>query len=138
VPDLRIVLDHLPNAKIPADAAARAGYDANLRELSHRPNIYVKGSEIVKRIDGRASLDPGSYKAGLDQLWELFGEDRIFFGSDWPNSDSLANYGDTFKVAQGYIATRSATAQQKYFWKNSIAVYKWKPRTAAQKALQKS
>jgi predicted TIM-barrel fold metal-dependent hydrolase len=137
VPDLRIVLDHLPHAQIPSDAAARAAYDADLRELSHRPNIYVKGSEIVKRVDGRVSLDAATYKAQLDQLWDLFGEDRIFFGSDWPNSDSLANYDDTFGVAQRYIATRSAGAQQKYFWKNSTAVYRWQPRTAAQRELQK-
>ena len=132
VPDLRIVLDHLPHASVPTDASARAAYDANLRELSHQPNVYVKGSEIVRRIDGRVSLDAELYKAALDQLWDLFGEDRIFFGSDWPNSDTLAPYAETFSVAQHYIATRSPSAQQKYFWKNSIAVYKWKSRTPAQ------
>jgi len=136
VPDLRIVLDHLPHAQIPSDAATRGAYEANLRELAHRPNIYVKGSEIIKFVDGRVTLDAASYKAGLDQLWDLFGEDRIFFGSDWPNSDSLTNYDDTFAVAQHYITTRSASAQQKYFWKNSIAAYKWKPRTAPQRQLQ--
>jgi predicted TIM-barrel fold metal-dependent hydrolase len=136
VPDLRIVLDHLPHAQIPSDAAARAKYESNLRELAHRPSIYVKGSEIAKRVDGRVSLDLATYKAELDQLWDLFGEDRIFFGSDWPNSDSLANYDETFGVAQGYIATRSIGAQQRYFWKNSIAVYKWRARTSAQRQLQ--
>jgi predicted TIM-barrel fold metal-dependent hydrolase len=132
IPDLRVVLDHLPHAEIPADAAAKAGYDANLRELAHRPNIYIKGSEIVQSVAGRVSLDPGIYKASLDRLWETFGEDRIFFGSDWPNSDSVAAYGDTFSVAERYIATRSLAAQQKYFWKNSIAVYKWRSRTPEQ------
>ena len=132
VPELCIVLDHLPHADPPGDPSARAAYDANLHELSKRPKIFVKGSEILRRIDGRVSFDVASYKAGLDLLWDLFGEDRIFFGSDWPNSDSLANYDQTFGVAQQYIATRSATAQQKYFWKNSISVYKWRPRTAAQ------
>ena len=132
IPDLRVVLDHLPHAEIPADAAAKAGYDANLRELAHRPNIYVKGSEIVQSVAGRVSLDAGFYKASLDRLWETFGEDRIFFGSDWPNSDSVAAYGDTFSVAERYIATRSLAAQQKYFWKNSIAFYKWRPRTPEQ------
>ena len=135
VPDLRIVLDHLPHAELPTDTTARATYDANLRELSQCPNVFVKGSEIVKRVDGRISLDVGTYKAGLDQLWELFGEDRIFFGSDWPNSDSIANYDETFGLAQRYLATRSVSAQQRYFWKNSISVYQWRPRTAAQAQL---
>jgi predicted TIM-barrel fold metal-dependent hydrolase len=138
VPDLRIVLDHLPHALIPADAAAREKYESNLRELSRRPTVFVKGSEIVKRIDGRVSLNLGSYKAALDQLWDLFGEDRIFYGSDWPNSDSIASYDDTFGLAQRYIATRSETAQQKYFWKNSISVYQWRPRTPEQATLVKS
>jgi predicted TIM-barrel fold metal-dependent hydrolase len=135
VPGLRIVLDHLPHADAPAEPSARAAYDAHLSELSKRPQVFVKGSEILRRIDGRVSFDVASYKAALDRLWELFGDNRIFFGSDWPNSDTLANYDETFSVAQHYIATRSATAQQKYFWRNSILVYKWQPRTAAQKRL---
>jgi predicted TIM-barrel fold metal-dependent hydrolase len=138
VPELRIVIDHLPHADAPVEAPAREHYEANLRELSKRPSVYVKGSEIVRRINGHISLDLGSYKAALDQLWELFGEDRIFFGSDWPNSDSLAGYGQTFRVAQDYIATRSAIAQQKYFWKNSISVYNWQPRTPDQSQLKRS
>lgn len=138
VPELRIVLDHLPNAKLPADASARRDYDANLLELAKRPPIFVKGSEILKRIDGRVSLDIASYRAALDQLWDLFGSDRVFFGSDWPNSDSLADYDQTFGVARGYIATRSASAQERYFSENSISVYKWRPRTAAQRQLMRS
>ena len=85
------MLDHLPHADPPAEAAALKIYEDNLRELSQRPQIFVKGSEIVRRIDGRVSFDVASYKANLDRLWDLFGEDRIFFGSDWPNSDSLAS-----------------------------------------------
>jgi L-fuconolactonase len=137
VPDLRIVLDHLPHAEAPPGESARAAYEANLMELSRRPRIFVKGSEIVKRVDGRVSVDVGLYKAGLDRLWDLFGEDRMFFGSDWPNSDTLASYDDTFGVAQRYIATRSQSARQNYFSMNSISVYKWQARTPAQAELLK-
>ena len=138
VPDLRIVIDHLPHAEIPAEPSIRSTYETHLRELSLRPNIFVKGSEIVRREDGKVRLDIEYYKATLDQLWDLFGEDRIFFGSDWPNSDSLANYDETFGVAKGYIATRSLAAQQKYFWKNSHSVYKWRARTHEQAQLHSS
>jgi L-fuconolactonase len=137
VPSLRIVIDHLPHAESPGDAKARASYESNLLELSKRPGVYVKGSEIVRRIDGRVSLDVIAYKARLDKLWDLFGEGRMLFGSDWPNSDSLAGYDETFGVAQHYIETRSEGAQQKYFWKNSTAVYKWRARTAGQAKLLK-
>ena len=132
VPKLRIVLDHLPNAELPSEAKQRAQYDANLRELAQRPQVFVKGSEIVRRIGSQIPLDEVAYKPQLDQLWELFGEDRILYGSDWPNSDTVATYDQVFRVGQGYIRTRSTTALQKYFWKNSIAAYRWKPRVSAQ------
>jgi predicted TIM-barrel fold metal-dependent hydrolase len=136
VPDLRIVIDHLPHAEVPTDASTRSKYEDHLHEISRRKNVFVKGSEIVRHVGGRVQLDVGLYRAGLDRMWDLFGEDRIFFGSDWPNSDSIATYDEIFSVAQHYIATRSIAAQQKYFWKNSIAVYKWRSRTPGQARLQ--
>src|SRR5579859_549319 len=51
VPDLRIVLDHLPHADPPDESSARARYDADLRQLAQRPTVFVKGSEILRRID---------------------------------------------------------------------------------------
>ena len=136
VPDLRIVIDHLPNAVVPSDARQRGIYEQHLKELATRPHIFVKGSEIPKKMNGRVSFDVGAYKSALDAMWELFGEDRIFFGSDWPNSDSLADYDATFGLAQRYIETRSQAAREKYFWRNSLAVYRWKPRTEAQRKLK--
>jgi len=138
VPDLRIVIDHLPHADPPTDVTARANYESNLRELSHRPTVFVKGSEIVRQTGSRVDLNAGTYKTALDQLWDLFGEDRILFGSDWPNSDTLATYDETFAVAKSYISTRSLSAQEKYFWKNSTQVYEWRSRTSTQADLQKS
>lgn len=137
IPDLRIVIDHLPHADPPTDVPGRRNYEGNLHELSRRPMVFVKGSEIVRRSGGRVQLDAGFYKAQLDQLWDFFGEDRIFFGSDWPNSDTLSTYDETFSVAKHYIETRSPDAQQKYFCRNSLTVYRWHSRTSAQAYLEK-
>jgi L-fuconolactonase len=135
VPDLRIVIDHLPRADPPADPQGHATYESTLRELAERPHIFVKGSGILRQFDGKVSFDLSRYKDSLDTIWNLFGEDRMIFGSDWPNSDTLAGYDDTFSIAQRYIATRSPNAQQKYFFENSISAYRWRPRTAAQSRL---
>ncbi|UWZ84585.1 amidohydrolase family protein [Occallatibacter riparius] len=132
VPNLRVVIDHLPNLDIPSEGPDRREYESTLRELAQRPRIFVKGSQIVRTFDGRVSFDVSRYKEHLDQLWSLFGEDRMLFGSDWPNSDQLADYDHTFGVAQRYIATRSTQAQEKYFSKNSCAAYQWRARTSAQ------
>jgi predicted TIM-barrel fold metal-dependent hydrolase len=135
VPDLKIVIDHLPHAPVPTEADARDHYWANLRLLAASPRVFIKLSEIPVRVNGKLMTDPHFYQASLDALWDIFGEDHILFGSDWPNSDHVATYAQTFGIVRGYIARKSAEAQAKYFWKNSITAYRWKRRRANQPAL---
>ena len=135
VPDLRIVIDHLPNAVIPTDATGRAEYWTDLHRLGHHPNVFIKLSEIPVVRDGKLITDPDYYRGRLDELWTIFGEDRILFGSDWPNSDHVAPIAETFSIVRRYIAGKPPEAAAKYFWKNSIAAYRWKPRTADQARL---
>lgn len=132
VPDLRIVIDHLPHSPIPAEQAARRDYAANLHRLGDRANVFVKLSEIPVVIDGKLVKDPAFYRAPLDAIWNIFGEDRILFGSDWPNSDHVAPFADTLSIVHGYLSNKSPAAAEKYYWKNSIAAYKWRPRKAGQ------
>src|SRR5205085_11344570 len=82
-PDLRVVIDHLPQIEPPI---------ATLRELAQRPQVYVKVSEVLRRVDGRVPEDLAFYKSRLDEIFALFGEDRLLYGSDWPNSDQWAPY----------------------------------------------
>jgi predicted TIM-barrel fold metal-dependent hydrolase len=125
VPDLRVVLDHLPEME-PAGV---------WKELAMRPNVWVKISGIVRRVDGKVPLDIAFYKDRLDSIFGTFGEDKVLFGSDWPNSDQWATYPEVFKLAKAYFDTKSRTAAEKYFWKNSVAAYKWVHRDAKQPKL---
>ncbi len=132
VPELRLVLDHLPQCTPPSDAAGRVAYDSNLRELGKRPNVYAKLSAIFRRIDGKVVEDPAFYRGRLDELYGIFGEDRVVYGSDWPNSDSTAPYPKVLALARGYFNGKSRAAQEKYFWKNSVAAYRWVKRESSQ------
>jgi L-fucono-1,5-lactonase len=123
VPALRIVIDHLP-ALDPAEAD-QAAYDTALREIGKRPQIFVKLSEIIHRVNGRVSTELTAYRARLDTLMGVFGEDRVLFGSDWPNSDGVAPVDKVFAVANEYFRSKPRPVAEKYFWKNSVAVYKW-------------
>jgi predicted TIM-barrel fold metal-dependent hydrolase len=133
VPNLRIVIDHLPNFE-PTDAE-RPAYLAILKEISERPQMYVKLSEILRRVDGNVSMDLSAYRGKLDLLLSTFGEDRILFGSDWPNSDGVAPVDQVFRIAKEYFATQPRSVAEKYFWRNSVKVYKWVKREAAQPTL---
>ncbi len=135
VPNLRIMIDHLPGMEIPADAVGKAKRAELFKDLGARKQIFVKGSAVLKKPNGVLNTDSKSYFAHLDELWGVFGEDRMVYGSDWPNSDGLGTYDQVLKVVQDFMATKSRAVAEKYFYKNSRAAYRWKPRDAAQKLL---
>ncbi len=132
VPNLRVVIDHLPQFDPPTEAAARSAYEANLRELGKRKQVYLKVSEVLRRVDGRVPEDVSFYRPRLDQLWEIFGEDRLMYGSDWPNSDLWAPYPQVLKIVREYVSGKGPAPAEKIFWKNSMAAYRWVKREAAQ------
>ncbi len=125
-PDLRVVIDHLPNLKLPTDPAGRKEYESNLQTLRSRSKVYVKISEVLQCKDRQVTLD---------HLWDTFGEDRLLYGSDWPNSDPFGTYAEVVHTAQTYFAAKGRTATEKYFWKNSLAAYRWVKRDQKQHAL---
>jgi L-fuconolactonase len=132
VPGLRIIFDHLPAMFGRIDANARAAIDGNMRELSKRPQVYIKVSEVIRLVDGKPSTDQKLYKPTLDYLFDTFGEDRLIFGSDWPNAAAANNLPSVVKIVRDYFETKGRAAAEKYFWKNSIAAYKWVKREPGQ------
>jgi predicted TIM-barrel fold metal-dependent hydrolase len=134
VPDLRIVVDHLPQMNPPTEAPAQRELDATLREIAKRPRIYFKVSEVYRRVDGKIPTDLDFYRPRIDQMWDLFGEDRLLYGSDWPNSDNWKPYPEVLRLVQEYFAAKGRTAAEKFFWKNSISAYRWVKRDASQPA----
>jgi len=135
VPTLRIVLDHLPRLEKPADAGARKAYEANLHEFGKRKQVFGKVSGVVKKVNGKAPEDLPAYKETMDEMWEVFGENRLVYGSDWPNSDLYAEYPVELRIVTKYFAAKGQAASEKYFWKNSLAAYKWVHREASQPKL---
>ena len=134
VPSLRLVMDHLPDLRFP-DRAAKDTYRMYLRELGTRPQVHIKLSEVVRTWGGRVSTDLNAYRDWLDELWSIFGEDRIMFGSDWPQSESLEfnSYPNVFGVARVYVRGKGPNAMEKVFWKNSLKPYRWVQRLPSQR-----
>jgi L-fucono-1,5-lactonase len=132
VPDLRVVIDHLPRMPEPTDPHVKQELEANLRELGKRPQVYVKLSEVLRRVDGRLRLDLDFYKPTLDNLWDIFGEDRLLYGSDWPNSDHVETFPQELTLVREYLMAKGRPAAEKCFWKNSVAAYRWIKRDSKQ------
>jgi predicted TIM-barrel fold metal-dependent hydrolase len=130
VPTLRVVIDHLAGYDpTPADQPA---YDAALREIAQRPQIFAKVSQIIHRVGGQVATDVGPYRARVDTLVQTFGEDRIIFGSDWPNSDEVTTIDRVVAVARQYFSTQPRLVAEKFFWRNSQRAYKWVKRDPSQ------
>jgi L-fucono-1,5-lactonase len=132
IPRLRVVIDHLPQLEPPAEPAARNAFQTNLRELGKRPQVYVKVSEVLRDVGGRVPGDLNFYRPRLDELWDIFGQDRLMYGSDWPNSDHWAPYPQVLDVVRDYFTSKSTAAAEKFFWKNSSAAYRWVKRETSQ------
>lgn len=132
IPSLRVVIDHLPQLEPPAGASARGTFQAHLSELGKRPQVYVKVSEVLRRVGDQVPYDPSFYGPRLDDLWDIFGQDRVMYGSDWPNSDRWGSYPQVLKIVLEYFTGKGAAVAEKFFWKNSIAAYHWVRRDTSQ------
>jgi L-fuconolactonase len=133
VPDLRVVVDHVPAMfRRATDSSARAGVEASLRELAKRNQVYIKVSEVMQLVNDKPSLDAAAYKPTLDFLFDAFGENRLIFGSDWPNGSALGNLPAIVNIVKDYFEAKGHAVAEKYFWKNSAAAYKWVHRDSNQ------
>ena len=125
IPSLRIVLDHV--AHVPIDGKVPdAEWMQGMRTAAVHPNVYCKVSALPEMAqDQPAPGDLAYYVPTLDALWEAFGEDRLFYGSNWPVCERAADYASVIRIVTEYFKGKGETAYEKYFWKNSKAGYKW-------------
>lgn len=131
VPGLRVVMDHMPS--LDPTPQTQVQYDSITSELAARPNFFIKLSQVVhKDNSGVMKTAP---RERLDRLMTLMGEDRVMFGGDWPNSVGTATIPQALALMREYFGARPQRQAEKYFWRNSLAIYNWKPRTLAQTGL---
>ena len=106
-------------------AAEVAG--ARLREISERPSIHAKIS-YFSLYDPTVppSLDLAVHRDKLDQLTETFGDDRVVAGAFEHRTAS------DLVILREYYATKPRLVAEKFFWRNSRAIYRWNAREKSQ------
>ena len=127
-PDLKVVMDHMPS--LGPMPQTQALYDSLIDELAQRPNFFIKLSQVRHRNEN--ALPVTAPRARLDRLMAAFGEDRVMFGTDWPNSVGTATIPEALALMRDYFSDRPRAQAEKYFWRNSQAIYRWTRRDAAQ------
>ena len=109
VPEAKIVIDHIAKPDI-----RKQSYDQWalwMTKMSDLENVNVKISGMITEADWQQwhSLDFTKY---FDLCMELFGADRLMFGSDWPVCLVAGKYGEVVQLVENAIRDFSAEEQK--------------------------
>ncbi len=128
LPKLRIVINHCANVRIDGRQVPRP-WSEGLKAAARHANVYCKVSALVEQTgQKKAPRDVDYYRPVLDRLWELFGEDRLLFGSNWPVSQRTAPLATVVGIVRDYFTAKGARPAAKFFRTNSQSAYAWRTR----------
>jgi L-fuconolactonase len=114
-PTLRIVVDHAAKPSIGKDID---GWRSALLPLAARANVVCKLSGLMTELaDGQS---PAAITAHIRIILDLFGPDRVMWGSDWPVLTARASYREWFTLAWAAVPDAD---RQAVFGSNAARVY---------------
>lgn len=120
--ELGIIVDHLakPEAR---NGRVEEGWRKGMTELAKRDNIIgVKFSGLVTEFpDGE--IDDSTVEAYFNEALELFGAERVMFGTDWPVCLLRSSYQDWAKKVTSLVSRLSNDEQQKILEANAVHAY---------------
>ena len=109
VPDqVSLVIDHIakPNIK----ERSFSYWKEKMKSMAKHPNVFVKLSGMVTEADWH-SWETKDFEPYFESVLELFGPERIMFGSDWPVCLLAAQYSQVISITRDLIATLNASEQ---------------------------
>ena len=131
VPQLRIVINHIGAGRPIDGVAANPEWADVMRQMARRPNVFCKVSAVLQHSAVLpAPEDVDFYRPTLDVLWDAFGEDRLVYGSNWPNVEQIGPYSQELAITSGYFREKGDDAAEKFLWRNAKAAYKWIDRSS--------
>lgn len=108
VPDLQVVIDHIakPDIKSTTDFDS---WQQGMAVLAHNKNCYCKLSGMVTEADwvDWTATDLQPY---MKTVWDLFGTQRIMFGSDWPVCLVAAEYEQVKQTVIDFVNAQNLKA----------------------------
>jgi len=120
-PDTRLVLDHCGNPNV--QAGVQDAWKRSLEAVSKRPNVACKISGIV------ATAKKGAWSAEtlapfVGYCRDVFGADRIVFGSDWPVCTLAASLREWVAALREIVADWPAPDRAKLLRDNAVGWYR--------------
>lgn len=109
----------------------------SMRAIASMPHVVCKFSGLVTEAawaagNGLMSQDAKIMLDCFDRALELFGPNRIMYGSDWPVCQLAAPYDAVHGLAQRWADSRLTAPEQNAFWSgNAVRCYDLKIPNAA-------
>jgi len=119
-PDQPFVLDHI--AKPDIKNKKISDWKQEINKLGQFENVFCKVSGMVTEADWK-TWKPADFYPYLDVVVEVFGMNRLMFGSDWPVCTVAADYKQVAGIAGDYFAAFSENEQQNFFRDNALKFY---------------
>ncbi|HBI32125.1 MAG TPA: amidohydrolase, partial [Verrucomicrobiales bacterium] len=98
-PELGMIIDHIAKPKAQKGRVEHE-WRSGMKELAKRENILgVKFSGLATEFPKEDEIDPDTIRAYFEETLEIFGVERVMFGTDWPvcllRLDSYKQWADT-------------------------------------------
>ncbi len=121
-PGLRAVINHLSKPLI-AEGVFEP-WASQIAELRGFPDIYCKVSGMVTEADHQY-WTPADLHPYISHVLDVFGQDRVMFGSDWPVALLAASgYGDVVNALRTVVGPLlDLDGHRKLFHDNGVAFY---------------
>jgi L-fuconolactonase len=119
-PGLTIMLDHGAKPRL-GDADAMLGWAREMEKLAAMPNVTCKVSGLLTELTPGGTADDVARAIGV--LFDLFGADRLVWGSDWPVLTLAGTYPDWFALAREAIAAKQESAVPAVMGGNALRLY---------------
>lgn len=121
ISDQAFVIDHL--AKPDIKNGVLSPWDDYLKELASFKNVYCKLSGMVTEANLKNWKKEDIYPY-MDKVLELFGPERLMFGSDWPVCKLAAEYSMVCELVDEYLTKLTHSEQELIWGKNASTFYK--------------
>ncbi|MDA7859830.1 amidohydrolase family protein [Akkermansiaceae bacterium] len=126
-PELGIIIDHIAKPKA-QNGRIEAEWRSGMKELAKRENILgVKFSGLATEFSDEDEVDPSTIRAYFEETLEIFGAERVMFGTDWPVCLlRLASYQEWSDTVIGLTSSLSVDEKDLILHKNGETAYQLK------------